>query len=541
MTDQGVSPRAAAFAAAAEVTAEPTSLLDYRSQGRVLIIGPYQQALALFEQLPDELHNFVLATDAEKIEAEAESSPTLAFSNGNPIQLSGHLGEYSISVETEQGDVSVAQALLGKDQQFDLIVDLGEPPLLDLQVLPYGYFVPGNDSAKLEAVLAELPDMVGEFEKPKYFDYNPDICAHSSSGLTACTRCIDACPTGAISSLIEKITVDPYFCQGGGSCATACPTGAMTYRYPQPADTSNRLRALLRAYREAGGANPILLFHDSEAGQARVDALGELPDSIIPLAIAEIGSLGLDTWLVALAYGACQIVLVDTEEIADKVRQELREQLSYANALLTGMGYPSDTVTLLAAGEDVLSTIETGSKMPVIAPAGFAGSNDKRATMFFALDHLYKEAPQPQSSIDLPATAPFGEIEVNRETCTLCMACVSVCPAAALADGGDEPKLNFIEANCVQCGLCEMACPETAITRHARFVYDRETRMRQRTLNEEAPFHCIACGTPFATQSVIEKMLSKLSGHAMFQDDKALQRLKMCGDCRVRDMFADEV
>jgi hypothetical protein len=33
-------------------------------------------------------------------------------------------------------------------------------------------------------------------------------------------------------------------------------------------------------------------------------------------------------------------------------------------------------------------------------------------------------------------------------------------------------------------------------------------------------------------------MLGKLAGHSMFQGE-ALQRLKMCSDCRVIDMFSD--
>jgi ferredoxin len=178
--------------------------------------------------------------------------------------------------------------------------------------------------------------------------------------------------------------------------------------------------------------------------------------------------------------------------------------------------------------------------MPAITTAGFAGSNEKRNTLFFAIDWLYKQAPNPRNITELPARAPFGEIRVDRDACTLCMACVSVCPAAALADGGDTPQLNFVEANCVQCGLCEIACPESAITRVPRFVYQREQRMQTRVLNEEPPFRCISCGTPFATQSVIKKILGKLQGHSMFQDEQALRRLQMCGDCRVKSMFEDD-
>ena len=54
---------------------------------------------------------------------------------------------------------------------------------------------------------------------------------------------------------------------------------------------------------------------------------------------------------------------------------------------------------------------------------------------------------------------------MDREACTLCMACASVCPAGAINAGGELPRLDFIELNCVQCGLCESACPEDAIRR----------------------------------------------------------------------------
>ena len=118
--------------------------------------------------------------------------------------------------------------------------------------------------------------------------------------------------------------------------------------------------------------------------------------------------------------------------------------------------------------------------------------------------------------------------------------CVSVCPAAALADGIDRPALTFTERNCVQCGLCLRACPESAIELRARLSLERPMRNAARVLNEEPPFCCVACGTPFATRSVIERMTDRLRTHSMFQSDAALRRLQMCGDCRVKDMFADD-
>ncbi len=48
---------------------------------------------------------------------------------------------------------------------------------------------------------------------------------------------------------------------------------------------------------------------------------------------------------------------------------------------------------------------------------------------------------------------------------------------------------------------------------------------------------CVRCGKPFGTLKAIEAMLGKLAGHSMFQGP-ALERLKMCGDCRVIDIYA---
>ena len=62
---------------------------------------------------------------------------------------------------------------------------------------------------------------------------------------------------------------------------------------------------------------------------------------------------------------------------------------------------------------------------------------------------------------------------------------------------------------------------------------------RRRILNEEEPFKCLGCGKPFTTQSMIEKMEEKLAGHRMFEGD-GMRRLKLCEDCRVKDMFKEK-
>jgi ferredoxin len=405
---------------------------------------------------------------------------------------------------------------------------------------PFGYYAPRGDTAALERAVQELPDMVGEFEKPRFFNYNPDICAHGANGITGCTRCLDACPANAIVSILDEVAVDPYRCHGAGVCATACPTGAMTYAYPSAADHLSKLSKLLKAYRGSNGATPIILYHDASRGRERVAALAPtLPEHVIPIEVEEFGSVGLDIWLAALAYGASAVLLLSTSETARHAIAEVNEQVGYAHALLAGMGYSDRTIRVVHEDDDMLGYADDAVP-PLASPAAFAVFNEKRTTLRLAMEHLYTQAPSPRPETMLPDGAPFGEVVVDRNACTLCMSCVGACPVGALTDGGDLPQLQFIEGNCVQCGLCEKTCPEDAIQLVARYVYDPDVRRHARVLHEEAPFHCVSCGKPFATQKMMQTMADKLKGHWMFQGADALRRVQMCADCRVRDMFKAE-
>ena len=172
--------------------------------------------------------------------------------------------------------------------------------------------------------------------------------------------------------------------------------------------------------------------------------------------------------------------------------------------------------------------------------ATFATSGEKRTDIRLALDHLYEHAPRRPEVADLPPAAPFGKVGVDGGACTLCMACVSVCPASALQAGGDEPRLSFIEMNCVQCGLCERACPESCVTRSPRYLFDREAPAPSPYPQRGPAFPLCELCKVFGTTSVVMRMQQRLAGHSMFQAPGALARLRMCEDCRVKDMFRSE-
>jgi len=99
------------------------------------------------------------------------------------------------------------------------------------------------------------------------------------------------------------------------------------------------------------------------------------------------------------------------------------------------------------------------------------------------------------------------------------------------------PQLRFVEKNCVQCGLCATTCPENAIRLVPRMSF-KATRNAPFVLHGSQPFHCIRCNKPFGTVQMIESMLTKLGQHGAFAGK--IERMKMCGDCRVIDMMAPQ-
>lgn len=518
---------------------EPTSVLSYQSSGRILIIGPTEDAIKVAQELPDECQTTVLITNPVENTMTGER-PAVFFASLE--SLTGHLGAFEAQVSSQDKKQNLANLAGHADGMFDIVLDLQQQPAINAEIAPPGYFPVAESEHLLESAREQIPELTGEFDKPKFFNYDTSICAHSRSGLNGCTRCLDACPTQAIQSLSdqgrEQIEVDPYLCQGGGSCTSACPSGAISYAYPKAEDLLAVVRQLLKQYRDKGGENCELLIFDSENSRPAVElGMEQFPDNVLPLQVEEIGSVGLDLLLCALAYGVDCIKLFVSTDCAPSVKRTLDNQAVTIKSFLSALNLGEGRVVLVDE-QNWLST--SPDNHPVIKPASFAAIGDKRTIMRMAIDHLYQNASTQPESIDLPQGAIFGELAINADGCTLCMACVSICPMTALQAGGEQPQLKFIEANCVQCGICAQGCPEEVITLKPRYLFDTQQLIKPRVLNEETPFCCVSCGKPFATQSMITRMRDKLSGHWMFQKDGAIKRLEMCEDCRIKDMFDKE-
>jgi len=538
-------PKMAALAAAAAEPMPGIPFVQLESAGVVLVYGRDERAVGAASLLKEYLDVTVLLTRCDQIIPPRITDFPIV--KGTIRAAKGHLGAFELTVDdyalpqpSSRGALVFAPSRDNATSRCNIVLDLtGGAPLFPAADLRDGYLRadPGDPAAVLRAVL-RARDLIGSFEKPRYIIFDAELCAHSRSRIVGCHRCLDLCPTSAISPDGDHVSIDEKICAGCGQCAAACPTGAASYALPPSDALLRKVRTLLMVYREAGGTSPVLLLHDEAHGGALIDALARhgdgLPAHVLPLAVNEVTQIGLECVAAAFAYGAAAVrILLHAKPRHDPAG--LYQTIALAEAILAGLELDGTRIAAIEADDpfalgDVLRAMTLGA--PVPRPASFAPAGGRRDVLRLAVRELHRAASAASEIITLPAGAPFGAVEVA-DGCTLCLACVSACPTGALSDDPDRPMLCFTEDACVQCGLCKATCPETVIRLVPRLAFGAATTTR--VLREEEPFRCIRCDKPFGVKSTINRILAKLEGkHWMYQSaPRRLDLIKMCEDCRV--------
>ena len=588
----GATPRLAALVAMAQLPEPPpVDAVSYQSAGRVAIIGAGPEALQWAQRLQGkadgELQVTVFAEDEQPLTAQSPRQIPVHRARG--VTVTGWLGHFDLAwtpanavdaatctgcgacITACSSDAIVRDGIAAyvdagrcndkrrcievcevgaidfsftpRSARFDLVLDLSLQPRLTMPHPPQGYFAPAGDPVKLTDALLAMTEMVGEFEKPRFFDYQRSICAHSRNKIDGCSRCIDTCSTSAIEADGDGIRVEPHLCMGCGACASVCPTGAMRYNYPAVPEIGGRIRAALNAWQAVDGPVPTLVLHGAAQATA-LQALAEtevLPDQLLPLALHDGASVGPDLLLYALAVGAGRVMVWQAEDAPVTYTASARRAVSFATAVLDGLGLPQAAARLSCVEGDadvLLAGLDTAAPTALGEPARFHGQKDKRTTLEMCFEHIMKLVGAiPAEPLPLPAGSPYGTVQIDGGKCTLCKSCVGACPSKALTEAPDALQLRFREMSCVQCGLCVETCPEDALSLLPRLNLTAEAR-QPRVIHEDPPCHCARCGKPFGSTAAINRIVEKLAGNPHFSTPEQRKRLQMCGDCRVVDMMS---
>lgn len=548
-----MSSNAKARVYALEYTAELTNLIpptvNYESRGNVVIIGPYSEIQKAVKPLSMMHSVTLLVTDHAATDHSTPDVSTTLIPNKDTatyyasfIEVNGFLGTFDVKVvSSSTGIIPLSLSKVAINQAyFDVVLDMSNLGYMREEVPVPGYYPVGR-GFNLEQALDEIPTLIGLFDKPKYFRFDRDLCAHSARGLKGCERCVLSCPAGALSSNGNEqtgynIEINPHLCQGVGTCATACPTGAISYALPEPQQTQKLIERLLNHYHQQDGDNAVILITSERHEEATKMALELLPDNVLPIMVEELPSVGIDTWFAALVNGATQILFAASHHMPPTILRILNNEVAIAQSLLEQLGLERSHIDIL-----YLESLEEefiDLPLPSLGLSLSKLEGDKRQRLFYALDALAERYP-PTASVQplMIENAPYGAVNCIKEQCTLCMGCVAVCPTKALHNDSNTPQLNFIEQDCVQCGLCVKACPEKALSLIPQFNWNKLVRTQALTLNQDVAAECLRCHQPFAPQSMITMLQNKLQGHSLFGNQTALNRIAMCENCRVIDAF----
>lgn len=544
---RAAGPKMAGLLAGAAVPMPPTKLVTLESRGVALVLGRDEAALEAAKTLAERLDVTVLLSGEAEVEPLRRAEFPVA--RGRARTATGHLGAFRVLVDGYAAPSPSSRAAYrwgpSKDaatSECDVILDLsGRPPLFPTHELRQGYLrADPADAAATARAVALAGDLVGTFDKPRFVAFEEGLCAHSRNKRTGCTRCLELCPTGAITpSGKDHVLVSAEICAGCGACAAVCPTGAITYALPSADALARRMRAVLHGFREAGGRDPVILFHDEGHGGALLEALarhGEgLPAAVLPLKVNEVSQLDLSLLAGAFAWGAAAVRLLLPARRPHGSEGVFRN-LDYLAAALAGFGIAGPRAAAIETDDPFALGEALRAAKPLRTqwqPDGFLPLGAPREVMRQAFKALHAGAGG-QAVIPMPERAPFGLAKVETDGCTLCLACTMVCPTGAFSANLDTPQLRFLEDACVQCGLCAATCPEKVITLEPRLNLLPEAA-GIRVVKEEEPAACLRCAKPFGMRSSIERVKAKLvaSGHWMFQDPARLRALELCEECRV--------
>ena len=587
---RAATPKIAALLALAGLPEpEPVPRVSYRSDGRLLIVGPAEAALQWAKSLAAGLGVTILVTGRAS-GADLPAVRDFPVYSGKLAKIAGWLGAFDVAWTQENpidldlctrcnacvhacpesaidfsyqidldrckahrrcvaacgatAAIDFARGEVARSERFDLVLDLQRTPHLTLHQPPQGYLAPGADAIAQAKAVTEIAGLTGEFEKPKYFAYKASICAHSRSQQPGCNLCLDVCSTAAIAADGDHVRVEPHLCMGCGACATVCPSGAMSYAYPTVPDLGLRLRTLLGTYAMAGGRDACVLLH-AEDGRAAIANLARrgrgLPARVIPLEVHHVASVGLDVWLAALAHGASQVAVLAAGSEAPEYRAALERQMGYADTIAQALGYQGAHFRVFD-GEDARALDAALWSWPAALavrapPASRSPPTSARPPR--SRSTISRGTRRCRSGRSRFRPALRSARSTSTATPARCASHASGRSEGAILDQQEAPRLSFIEAKCVQCGLCAATCPERAITLTPRLSLAPEAR-QPRVINEAVIFKCTSCGKPLGTEKMVTNMLAKLAGHSMFATPGALDRLRMCADCRVVDLMKNE-
>jgi ferredoxin len=311
-------------------------------------------------------------------------------------------------------------------------------------------------------------------------------CTNNRLGRSICTRCIDGCPTDAISFEADVgLRVDQGACIRCGVCGPACPNAVFDPKTPSDAMIFETIERLLSGSEQSvlsvrcdgvGGRYEPKSTDKKAGGTLVVPCLGRMPE----MAWLRAGQLGASQITFSECDKECPYttghgVFVRTRKVADHVLDALGKDVTVTSEADKAPkktkakiddGNTKEGIDRRAffskIGRVATRTAEPPTKKPKEeVPTWHQRVPSGRRMLKEMAETSMVDAHPLMAQEDMP----FADVDIDSVRCDFCGVCSVLCPTGALTsiELDDIGGVCFSFWKCTNCSLCRAVCPEDAI------------------------------------------------------------------------------